>query len=258
VFNPATGEVTGPHDVAGFGNSKMHVSIGWGADPAARAQLGNLAYGFGSLVELFPRGGWRVVADVSAFEAANNPAGGPFDSNPYGALATKSGYFVADAGGNSLLFVNNSGHISLEGTFPSFPAPPPFMQSEAVPTEANFGPDGSLYVSTLTGVPFVTGAAGIYRVRDNQPPELIAGGFKTITDFAVGPDGSLYVLQFASSPLFLDPPGSLVKVAPDGTRTIVTSTLMFPTGILLGEQGEIYVSNRGLDVGTGEVLRISE
>lgn len=87
-------------------------------------------------------------------------------------------------------------------------------------------------------------------------PQVHAGGFKTITDFDFGPDGSLYVLQYASGPVFFAGPGSLVRVAPDGTRTTIIASLTNPTGVLVGPDGVIYVSNRGNQEGVGEVLRI--
>ena len=197
-----------------------------------------------------------MVADVSAFEGSNNPAGGIVDSNPYGVLAEPSRTYVIDAGGNSLVEVAANGRISLVATFPSTPAPPPFNQSDAVPTRVRRGPDGVLYVSTLSGAPFATGAAAIYVVRPGQPPAVYAGGFKTITDFVFAPDGGLYVLQFASAPVFLGGTGVLIHVAPNGTRTTITTALFQPTGLVVGDDGSVYVSNRGTSVGTGEVLRI--
>ena len=118
------------------------------------------------------------------------------------------------------------------------------------------GPDGALYVSTLTGVPFLAGAAVIYRVVPGEAPTVYAGGFKTITDFDFGADGSLYVVQYASSPVFFGGPGLLIRVAPDGTRTTLSSTLINPTGVVVGPDGAVYVSNRGNLAGVGEVLRI--
>ncbi len=250
------GDATGPHDIAFQGKGNTYVTIGWGGPPAARAGLGDIGQWFGRLIRLQPNGKWSLEADISAFEAANNPAGGPIDSNPYGVLAEPSRQFVTDAGGNSLFEVAANGAVSLVATFPSTPAPPPFMQSEAVPTEVQRGPDGALYVSTLSGAPFVAGSAAIYRVVPGAAPQVYAGGFKTITDFDWGPDGSLYVVQFASAPVFFGQPGLLIRVAPGGARTIINSSLTNPTGVLLGPDGAIYVSNRGNAAGVGEVLRI--
>jgi glucose/arabinose dehydrogenase len=61
---------------------------------------------------------------------------------------------------------------------------------------------------------------------------------------------------YGSAPVFFGGPGRLIRVAPDGTRTIITAALLRPTGVVVGPDGELYVSNQSISVGTGEVLRI--
>lgn len=248
---------SGPQDISFVGHGHAMIAIGWGGAPAQRGDLGEAALEAGTLVTLEPSGNWRVVADISAFEQAANPAGGPIDSNPYGVLTEGGRTFVVDAGGNSLLEVGAHGGISLVATFPSTAAPPPFNQSEAVPTRVKRGPDGALYVSTLSGVPFLAGSAAIYRVQRGQSPTVYLGGFKTITDFAFAPDGGVYVLQFATSPVFFGGPGALIHVSTSGARSTITTDLFQPTGIVVGPHGSVYVSNRGTSPGHGEVLRIT-
>ena len=250
IFQIGPNDITGPHDVDFQGKGNAYVTIGWGGNPALRSGLGELGSWFGTLIRLTPNGSWKVEADLASFEAANNPAGGPVDSNPYGVLAEPSRQFVTDAGGNDLLQVTANGDVSLVAVLP------PAGTSEPVPTEVVRGPDGALYVSTLTGVPFAAGAAGIWRIVPGQAPTLYAGGFKTITDFDFGPDGSLYVVQYASSPTFFGQPGLLIRVAPGGARTTLSSSLTNPTGVLVGADGAVYVSNKGNLAGVGEVLRI--
>jgi hypothetical protein len=256
VHNPVTNESTGPHDISFQGRGSAFVTIGWGGNPSARASLGAVGALFGNVLKLEPSGGWRPVADISAVEAARNPAGGPLDSNPYGILAEAGARYVTDAGGNDLLQLAANGSISVVATFPAVPAPPPFGSAEPVPTAVERGPDGALYVSELTGVPFTDGAAAIYRIGAGGTPSLVAGGLKTVTDFTLGPDGSMYVVEYASSPVFFGGPGLLVRIAPNGTRSIVTSALNHPTSVVYGPDGALYVSNNGDSVGTGEVLRV--
>lgn len=248
----AFAEVTGPHDVVFTGLGNAHISVGFGGDPAARAGFGEVGAQFGTLVRATPDGKWRIVADVSAHEGANNPAGGPVDSNPYGLAAHGGARLVADAGANALLRVDANGDIETLATFPSRPA----RATDAVSTTVARGPDGAWYVGELTGVPFADGAARIYRVIEGAEPEIYLQGFKTIIDLAFGPDGSLYVLQHATGPVFFGGPGQVIKVAPDGTRSVVHGGLERPTSIAIGDDGALYVSNRGASILTGEVLRI--
>jgi hypothetical protein len=143
-FNPIFGDIGGAHDIAFVGLGAAYVTIGWGGSPAARAGLGDLGSLFGVLLKVEPSGRWHVVTDIAAYEQAHNPAGGPIDTNPYGILAEPGGLFITDAGGNDLLHVTANREVSLVTSFPPVPAPPPFNQSEPVPTEVERGPGGAL------------------------------------------------------------------------------------------------------------------
>lgn len=256
IFNTARGDIVGPNDISFQGRGSAFVTIGWGGNPALRANLGAVRSQIGVLLQVEPSGRWRVDANISDFEDQNNPAGGPKDSNPYGVLVVAGDRYVTDAGGNDLLHIAANGKVSLVATFSAVPAPAPFNTAEPVPTEVEMGPDGSLYVSLLTGAPFTAGAAGIYKIVPGQAPQIFQGGFKTIIDFTFGPDGSMYVLEHATSPTFFGGPGRLTKVATNGTRTVITTALNRPSSVIVDEDGVIFVSNNGTSVGTGEVLRI--
>jgi hypothetical protein len=42
----------------------------------------------------------------------------------------------------------------------------------------------------------------------------------------------------------------------DGTRTVIASNLVKPGGITIGPDGALYVTNRSIFPGIGEVVRI--
>jgi streptogramin lyase len=292
----------GPHDISFLGRGGAYVTIGLEDDPARRDTLAaqhpefpELA-GRGHLVHVAASGEWRFIADITAYETANNPDGRlnddgtPFyDSNPYGILAEPGGRVVTDAGGNSLLRVDASGDISLLAVFhsrgtnpprPSFaperlpPLPPFDVFTDSVPTSVVVGPDGAYYVGELTGVPFTDTRANVYRVVPSESPQLFLigdaclTGFKMIIDMAFDGGRNLYVLQHATGAVQQPFPGVLIKVVPDksqtdicaqyqaGTRTTAVTGLTRPTSVVVGPDGALYVSNRGLTAGGGEVLRI--
>lgn len=261
VNSPDIPDIIGPERISFQGRGGMYVTIGWGGDPAARAQLGPIGADFGALIKVSPDGDWQHIADISDFEGANNPDGvRPPDSNPYGLLAEPGHQLVTDAGGNDLLEVSASGNVSLVAKFAAIPITvSPFKEtfgsSQAVPTEVRRGPDGALYVSELTGAPFLPGAAAIYRVVPGQAPQLFVGGLTQVTDFDFAPDGSIYVLQFGSAPFF-GGTASLIHVATNGTRTPVAATLVNPSALAIGDDGAIYVAHKVFVPGQGEVLRI--
>ena len=259
-YNPAARDIGGPQDIDFQGRGNGFATTGWGANPALRAGLGANGSSFAAMIRVTPNGDWKIVADPGSHELLTNPAGGPIDSNPYGVLAEAGVQYMTDAGGNSLLKVID-GVVSTVAIFPSTPIAPgsfpgPFVSSEAVPTEVTRGPDGALYVSTLSGVPFLPGAARIYRVVEGQAPTVYVAGLTQVTDHAWAPDGTLYVLQYASAPFF-GGPGRIVRIATNGARTTLPVALTNPTAIIVGHDGALYVSNRGNVASVGEVLRIT-
>ena len=50
--------------------------------------------------------------------------------------------------------------------------------------------------------------------------------------------------------------GSLIRVAPDGTRTTVAGNLFSPGGVALGADGTPYVTVCSVCPGGGQVLRL--
>jgi hypothetical protein len=240
---PSGVAATGPHDIALLGRGNARVSIGLGNDPALRSTCGALGPMFGWLAHVPASGNWRPDVDVAAYETAANPSGPPFDSNPYGVLAEPGATLVADAGGNDLLRVGADGTISTLAVFPSRSTTPPHVPfTDSVPTSIAVGPDGAYYVGELTGGPFLTGAANVYRVVPGQAPTVFRSGFSFIIDITFGPDASLYVLQFASLPGNTGP-GELWRVAPGGARTLVATGLFAPGSVTIGPNGAFYVSN---------------
>lgn len=252
LSDPAGAEVGGPNDIS-FQGGVGYVTVGLaGVAPERRAELGLAGRALGHLLQVTPAGQWHVIADISAHEAAENPAGGAIETNPFAVLAEPGARLVTDAAGNSLLRVAASGRIRTVATFDSRPAAP----TDAVPTGFVRGPDGALYVGQLTGAPFIEGTASVFRVVEGAAPTVWATGFKTIIDIGFGDDGSLYVLQHATGPMFFAGPGQLIRVAPDGSRSLVLGGLDRPTGLAVGPDGALYVSNRGVTAMAGEVLRI--
>ena len=257
LVNTGDGGVDGPEDIAFLGGS-AHVTVGWGGAPDARAGLGELGGLFGTLLQVVPSGRWRVVADISAYEAAYNPAGGRMDSNPYGVLVEPGRRVVTDAGWNSILTIAANGNVALVATLPRIQVPAPFNEADAVPTEVERGPDGALYVSVLVGAPFPPGAARIFRVSPGQAPQPYVEDLTSVTDFAFGADGSLYVVEYATG-IFLSGPGTLLHISNDGARRVITTDLTHPTGVAVGPDGSIYVAHKGGlgdPPGEGEVVRI--
>jgi sugar lactone lactonase YvrE len=252
------GTVEGGATDVSFLGAAPTVVIGLGGDPrTVRAALPAKAALLGTMLHATPSGVYKVVADVAAYEVANNPAGGTVDSNPYSVLAQPGRRIVADAGGNSIIEVLANGSTQ---TFAVAGAP----GAQTVPTSVAEGPDGAIYVGQLTGFPFFRGAASVLRISsDGGSISTFASGFTAIVDITFDTGGALYVLEVASGQVAPFPPpnpglgiGRLKRKCPGAGPVVLLDGLTFPSGVAIGPDGAAYLTNFGTSASAGEVLRL--
>lgn len=256
-------EATGPHDIQ-FAFNSAWITVGVGADPNLRQPFEDAGVSLGSLIQVLSTGQWSPIVDISAFEAASNPDGGAFDSNPYGLAMLSNRALVTDAGANALLQIDAAGTVSSLAVFPERMVPGPGgvdVPMQSVPTSVVEGPDGSLFVGQLTGFPFPVGWARVYRVpAEGGDPEVVAEDFTNIIDLAIGPDGAAYVLEHDVDGI-LGPgtTGRLTKIGLFGSRTeLAAGELDTPGGIVIGPDNAVYVTTHSTSAGGGEVVRIPQ
>ncbi len=225
----------------------------------------------GAVVRIDPRTGTVAkVADVLAYEKANNPDPYQVESNLYGlALGLDGSLYTADAGGNAVYRVDpRSGQVSLVAVIPGLPIsredlPPGLIgpdepvanpdrgdrpESDPVPTSVAVGPDGTIYVGLLTGFPFLPGRATVLRVTPSGELSDAVTGLTMVASLAFGPDRLLYVSQLSTSIEFssLDEPpsikpGNVLRVLPNGRTQVVADGLNLPHGIAFDQAGNLYV-----------------
>ncbi|WP_158248087.1 ScyD/ScyE family protein [Paracoccus sp. SY] len=240
---------TGAHDLA-FLDGVLHVVLGFGANPALRANLASVP-GSELLGRVVSVSGSTVsaVADLAAFELANDPDGEP-NSNPFSLVALADRLVVSDAGGNDLLTVGQDGAIAIKAVLPQGSFQP-------VPTGATVGPNGDILVGQLTGFPFPLGGANVFAVDGAGMIDVFATGFTNLIDVAYG-NGKLYALEFDSDSL-LGPntTGSLFEIGEDGLKRLVFGGLNSPTGLAIGADGNIFVAESGVSPTDGRVIQLA-
>jgi hypothetical protein len=263
----------GPHDIA-IQDGQALIAIGLDATATDRDQLDEERGAFAHLIRIGQNGEKTSVADLAAYEQANNSDGAmasedipELRSNPHNVLATSRRFLLIDSGANALLAVRRDGQVSTRATFPTrdmkLPGSDQTVSMQSVPTAVASGPEGVLYVAELTGFPFPEAEARIYKLAPGQAPEVYLEGFTHIIDLAVDKEGTLYVLQIANTSLgavFTTgqlAAGSVIMVTLDGDRKVLASEgLVMPTGMAIGPDGYLYISNCGICAGRGEVVRI--
>lgn len=178
----------------------------------------------------------RTLADISAYEIAQNPdagnsygfenldpacaasipAGIPVsytglvDSNPYATLPVRGGIIVADAGMNALVRVDRRGTVSTVAVLPPIP----------VEITSQLAADNGLPECTV----------GLtYRVEPVP------------TDLARGPHGEVYVASLPGGPG--GPFGAVYRVNPSsGATKLVATGLTSVTGLAVNRRGDIFVA----------------
>lgn len=243
---------------------------------------------FGQILK-FEHSHWTTIADVGDFDYGwtgfyANPVTYPWtevdfpdttspqfpDSNPSGICTLNGRFYVVDAAANTLDEILPDGGIRIIAYFTNDLGTPGF---NSVPTCVAAGPDGFLYVGTLSLTANIINSgsqSNIYKIDPNTAtltippttPPVWASGFNPITGCGFGKDGAFYVTEFSSDPANFptNDAGRVVrvKVNPDGspgTRTF-SATLHHPYGFTCDSKGRVYVSNFSSSATSGQVVRL--
>jgi hypothetical protein len=246
-------EATGPAGLV-LADGTIYVSVGGpgpatGAIPASDHDNRVIAVDEAS-------GAITVVADIGAYEIANNPDPNAVDSNVYGMDQGADGLlYVADAGGNTVYSVDPStGDLAVVAVIPGIALPEEMQQPggnpsrggaqelDPVPTGIAVGENGDVFVSLLSGGPFPAGAAKVQKIVGGTVSD-VAGGLTMSTDVAIGPDGHLYAVQISLN-FLVEPPeaGNVVRVLENGTLEVVVADVMLPNGIAFDDAGNLYIA----------------
>lgn len=272
----------GVSDVSPIGRGSMWASTGAGADPTVDTGQG---------LYRVSKGTSRKIANLFAFEAANDPDGQGVDSNPFD-VASLGGNaaLVADAGANALLRVDNRGRVEVVAVFPDelvstanvmslvgCPNPdvplcdlPPMIPAEAVPTSVVVGPDGYYYVGELKGFPAPTNESNVWRIAPSASgvlcgasPDCVKvfdGGFTSIIDLAFE-DGTLYVAELDEESWFAVESGGVGGTInacdlSTGTCSEVATGIPILTAIAFDGAGALWATQNALIPGLATVVQV--
>ena len=206
-----------------------------------------------------PEGKLTTLSDIGKFNNNNPPPPSNGDAvpfgNPFAMVAIGDQIYITDGNYNRILQADEkTGKLSILHQF----APDPTS------TGLTVGPDGKLYVAQYGTAPYLPGSGEIDRVSTNGKVEKgVVTGLTTPIGTAFSKDGTMYVLQYAakfdSKKLrYVVNTGGLFRVNKDGSKTPIVTKLMFPTAMIFGKDGALYVTDFGNEAnqGQGEVLKV--
>ena len=118
---------------------------------------------------------------------------------------------------------------------------------------------GTFFVGNLES--FMGGGANVLQVDAQGNTQVLYGGFTDVLGIEMDKKGRIYVLEASTGNMGPAPlTGDIVRIGTDGHRKVIASKLFFPTGITLGPDGALYVSNFGFGPtpnGVGQILKIT-
>jgi hypothetical protein len=246
--------------VSGLSASEDRLLVQIGFTPReAPANIALAQQQAGQLISVRPDGTWRAIGPVGTVDfdyTTQFPEPvfpGPViqgtqehDANPYGVLAAGDGALVADAGSNTLDFVDEHGKIKIL-IYDPFRADPPTFPSDAVPTCVVRGENG-LLVGELSGRLLKVEGTHFTPIvlRDAAGNSLLTH----VTGCTSDGQGNVYfVNMFGAGPVFVPPPassffiGNVVQYNTEtGKASMLVNGLQFPNMDTVGPDGNLYVT----------------
>jgi hypothetical protein len=243
--------VSGVADVAFVGNKLYAILAGAGCSHG-------LAGTVNAVLRIRNNGTWTQVANLSRFQQSHPTAvTEPDDFEPdgtwYSMISVHGGLFAVEPNHGELDLITTEGKIRRVADISA-------SQGHIVPTAVAY--HGNFYVGNLNTFPIVPGSSKVLKITPSGHVSVLATGFTTILGLAFDRRGRLYVLENTTGDgnLFPTPlTGTVVRIDHNGSRHEIASGLFLPTGMTMGPDGNLYVSNYGFGpppVGLGQVLKI--
>ena len=208
-----------------------------------------------SVIKVNPDGTYHLVADLSAWAHSHpvaKPNAGDFepDGDWYSMVNVNGDLYVVEANRGELVKVATGGNVSrIMDVSESL--------GHIVPTSIAY--NGNIYFGNLHPFPIVNGSSNIYKLNGSTA-SVYASGLTTVLGLVAGKNDCLFVLQNTTDNPFPTPSaGSIVSIDKYGKKETIATGFNLPTGMTMGPDGNLYVSNVGFGpgaLGGGQILKV--
>ena len=245
--------ISGAADVAFIGNT-LYILMGGAGCSHGVPQVPEMPNG---VLRVNADGTTDLIANLSAFVMAfpvAHPNADDFepDGTWYSMIAVRGNLYAVEPNHGELDKITPEGHISRVSDISA-------SQGHIVPTA--IAHHGNFYVGNLNTFPIVPGSSNIYKITPSGHVSVFVEGLTAILGVVFDERDRMYVLETSTAPGDPTPfTGKVIRVDPSGHQTEIASGLFFPTGMTMGSDGALYVSNVGFGPppsGLGEILRIT-
>jgi hypothetical protein len=243
------GDVEGVADVEFVGTTLYALLAGAGCSHGV-ASVPN------GIIKVNANGSWSMVANLSAFWQSHpvaHPEEDDFepDGTPYSMLNVRGDLYVVEPNHGELDRVTTSGQVSRVVDISA-------TQGHIVPTVLAY--HGNFFVGNLHPFPIPGGASKVLKITPAGTLKDWITGLNTVLGLVIDNKDRTYVLEnTVGAPFPTGGLGRILRFDPDGTRTIIATGLSLPTGMTMGPDGKLYVSNVGFSpasIGGGQVLQV--
>jgi len=241
--------VSGVADVAFIGNTLYAVLAGAGCSHGVPTVPNGV-------IRVNPDRSWTTIADLGAYQRANpvaQPEEDDFepDGTWYSMIAVRGDLYAVEPNHGEIVKVTPSGRISRVIDVSA-------SQGHVVPTVIAY--HGNFFIGNLGTFPQDVGSSKVWQVTPSGQIRFDAAGFNMVLGLAIDNRDRMYVLEASAAPAPAPGTGRIVRVEPNGkSRVVIADNLFLPTGMTLGPDGNLYVSNIGFGappVGLGQILKI--
>jgi hypothetical protein len=239
--------VSGIADIAFIGDTMYGVLAGAGCSHAVPSVPNGV-------IRVNPDRTWTLIADLSAFQRSHpvahaEPADFEPDGTWYSLLALRGNLYAVEPNHGEIVRVTPAGDIRRVIDVSA-------AVGHVVPTALAY--HGNFYLGNLGTFPQDAGSSNIWKVTPSGNIKRDVTGFNMVLGLAFDRRNRMYVLEASAAPAPTPGTGRITRVSSNGKqRTVIADGLFLPTGMTLGPDGNLYVSNVGFGpppVGPGLVL----
>lgn len=200
-------------------------------------------------------GSWTMIANLSAFYQSHpvaNPSPGDFepDGTPYSMVNVRGDLYVVEPNHGEVDKVTADGQITRVVDLSA-------TEGHIVPTTIAY--HGNFFVGNLYPFPIPGGASKILKITPSGQVKDWVTGLNTVLGLVME-GNTMYVLENTVGAPFPTPGlGRILRVDPNGDKTVIATGLSLPTAMTMGPDGKLYVSNWGFSPvanGGGQILQV--